>query len=223
MPLNTQAKILRVVETAEFERVGGHEKIPDDIRIIAATNKNLLQQIEKGNFRQDLYYRINTFTLSIPPLRERKEDVLPLARHFLDIYARSRRGGAKKRLAPAAEILLLNHSWPGNVRELRNVMERAVVLAAGNIIGPELLPEEIRDKRASAVAAVAHPQASPAPVSAQAPIIPLKELERKAIIEALSRFGNNATRAAKHLGISKATLFRKLKKYGFSRQITIKS
>ena len=223
MPLNTQAKILRVVETAEIERVGGHEKIPVDIRIIAATNKNLLQQIEKGNFRQDLYYRINTFTLSIPPLRERKEDVLPLARHFLDIYARSRRGGAKKRLAPAAETLLLSHSWPGNVRELRNVMERAVVLAAGNIIGPELLPEEIRDKRASAVAAVAHTQASPAPVSGQAPIIPLRELERKAIIEAVSRSGNNATRAAKHLGISKATLFRKLKKYGFSRQITIKS
>lgn len=222
MPLNTQAKILRVLETGEIERVGGHEKIPVDIRIIAATNKDLLQQIEMGYFRQDLYYRINTFTLSIPPLRERKEDVLPFARHFLDIYARSRRGGIKKRLSRAAEQLLLDHSWPGNVRELRNAMERAVVLAAGNSIEPEVLPEEIRDRREPSAVSV-DPQPSLASVSTQSPIVPLKELERKAINEALSQLGNNASRAAKHLGISKATLFRKLKKYGFSRQITIKN
>lgn len=223
MPLNTQAKILRVLETAEIERLGGHEKIPVDIRIIAATNKDLLQQIEMGYFRQDLYYRINTFTLTIPPLRERKEDVLPLARHFLDFYARNRRGGIKKRLSRAAELLLWDHSWPGNVRELRNAMERAVILAAGNSIEPEVLPKEIRDKREPSTVPVDPQQPSLASVSTQPPIVPLRELERKAINEALSQLGNNATRAAKHLGISKATLFRKLKKYGFSRQITIKS
>lgn len=223
MTLNTQAKILRVVERAEIERLGGHEKIPVDIRIIAATNKNLLQQIEMGCFRQDLYYRINTFTLIIPPLRERKEDVLPLARHFLDMLARSRRGGTKKRFSRAAEQLLRDHSWPGNVRELRNAMERAVVLAAGNSIEPEVLPEAIKNRREPSAVSVEPPQPSVAYASTQSPIVPLRELERKAINEALSQLGNNATRTAKHLGISRATLFRKLKKYGFSRQITIKS
>lgn len=221
MPLNTQAKILRVLETGEIERVGGHEKIPVDIRIVAATNKNLLQQIEKRHFRQDLYYRINTFTLRLPPLMERREDVLPLARHFIDMHVRRRRG-AKKHLSHAAEQLLRDHSWPGNVRELRNAMERAVVLAAGNSIEPEVLPEEIRERREPAAVSV-DPQPSLASVSMQSPIVPLRELERKTINEALSQLGNNTSRAAKHLGISRATLFRKLKKYGFSRQITIKS
>jgi DNA-binding NtrC family response regulator len=222
MPLNTQAKILRVLEMAEIERVGGHEMIPVDIRIVATANKNLLQQVEKGYFRQDLYYRINTFTLSLPPLRERPEDVLPLARHFIDMHARVR-GKPKKRLSPAVEQLLLNHHWPGNVRELRNAMERAVVLASGSVIEPEILPEEIRYKRESARGSLGHPQPSIGPASALSPIVPIKELEQKAIIDALSRVGNNATRAAKQLGISKATLFRKLKEYRISRRLTIQT
>ncbi len=220
MPLNTQAKILRVLETGEIERVGGHEKIPVDIRIVAATNKNIFQQIEKGHFRQDLYYRINTFTLSLPPLRERQEDVLPLAQHFLDMHARRRSAGPKKRLSRAAEELLLNHGWPGNVRELRNATERAVILAAGSVIGPEHLPEEIRYKRDRTNSPVEHHQPSIASVRARSPIVPLKELEREVIMEALSELGNNVTKTAKQLGISKATLFRKLKKYGISTRLT---
>lgn len=221
MPLHTQAKILRVLEAGEMERVGGHEKIKVDVRIVAATNKKILQQIGKGLFRQDLYYRINTFTINLPPLRERPEDVLPLAQHFLDIHAK-KRGGPKKRLSPEAEQMLLNHDWPGNVRELRNAMERAVVLAAGSVIEPDAFPDEVREKldRRSPVSDLAQPAAISG--KATAPILSLKELERKAIIDALSRLDNNATKAAKHLSISKATLFRKLKEYGITRQAMVR-
>jgi two-component system NtrC family response regulator len=221
MPLNTQAKILRVLENAEIERVGSHEKIPVDIRIVAATNKNLLEQMENGGFRQDLYYRINTFTLNLPPLRERREDVLPLARHFLDMQARRRKGGRRKRLSGEAEQLLLDYSWPGNVRELRNAMERAVVLCAGSMIGPDVLPEEAI--RNTAPASLSPENGSIAPAAGPLPIVPLNELEQKAIMDALSRLRNNATRAAMALGISKATLFRKLKEYGISRHLTIRT
>ncbi|MBI2358413.1 MAG: sigma-54-dependent Fis family transcriptional regulator [Deltaproteobacteria bacterium] len=221
MPLHTQAKILRVLESGEIERVGGHEKIKVDVRIVAATNKKLFQQIDKGLFRQDLYYRINTFTINLPPLRERLEDVLPLAKHFIDLHAR-RRGGPPKRLSPEAEQLLLKHDWPGNVRELRNAMERAMVLAAGNEIGAEVFPDEIRekfDRPPRPAAALESP--GPAPMSA-APILPLEEVEKRAILDALSLLNNNATKAAKHLSISKATLFRKLKQYGFVRRTAMR-
>lgn len=217
MPLHTQAKILRVLEAGEMERVGGHEKIKADVRIVVATNKKLLQQIGTGLFRQDLYYRINTFTINLPPLRERPEDVLPLAQHFLDIHAK-KRGGLKKRLSPEAEQMLLIHDWPGNVRELRNAMERAIVLAAGSVIEPDAFPDEVREQldRRPPLSDLAQPPAISGKTAA--PILSLKELERKAIIDALSRLDNNATKAAKHLSISKATLFRKLKEYGITRQ-----
>ncbi|MEK7378787.1 MAG: sigma 54-interacting transcriptional regulator, partial [Candidatus Binatota bacterium] len=220
MPLNTQVKILRALETGEIERVGGHEKIPVDLRIVASTNKSLLQEIDKGNFRRDLYFRINTFTLNLPPLRERKEDILPLAQHFLDLHT-ARRGTEKKRLSRLSEPLLLNHDWPGNVRELRNAMERAVVLAAGSVVEPEVLPEEIRNNKGRPMAFLEIPQYPRA--EELTPITPLRELERVAIIEALSRLGSNVTKTAKQLGISKATLFRKLKQYGISRQVNIHS
>ena len=220
MPLNTQVKILRALETGEIERVGGHEKIPVDLRIVASTNKSLLQEIDKGNFRRDLYFRINTFTLNLPPLRERKEDILPLAQHFLDLHT-ARRGTEKKRLSRLSEPLLLNHDWPGNVRELRNAMERAVILAAGSVVEPEVLPEEIRNNKGQPMAFLESPQHPRA--EELTPITPLRELERVAIIEALSRLGSNVTKTAKQLGISKATLFRKLKQYGISRQVNIHS
>jgi len=220
MPLNTQVKILRALETGEIERIGGHEKIPVDLRIVASTNKSLLQEIDKGNFRRDLYFRINTFTLNLPPLRERKEDILPLAQHFLDLHT-ARRGTEKKRLLRPSEPLLLNHDWPGNVRELRNAMERSVVLTAGSVVEPGVLPEEIRNNKGRPMAFLEIPQYPRA--EEPTPITPLRELERAAIIEALSRLGNNVTKTAKQLGISKATLFRKLKEYRISRQVTIHS
>jgi DNA-binding NtrC family response regulator len=223
MPLSTQAKILRVLESGEIERVGGHEKIPVDIRVLAATNKNLLQQIEKSLFRQDLYYRINTFSIHLPPLRERPEDILPMARYFIDIFSTRRSEGQKKRLSEEVERLLLSHEWPGNVRELRNAMERAMVLAAGGVIEPQVLPDEIRFQRQGI--AIPREERGPAMAvsTARPAVVPLKELERKAIIEALSRLDYNATKTAAQLGISRATLFRKLKEYGISRRLTLQT
>ncbi|MBI4491137.1 MAG: sigma-54-dependent Fis family transcriptional regulator [Deltaproteobacteria bacterium] len=221
MPMNTQAKILRALETGMIERVGGHEKIPVDLRIVAASNQNLVEQIEKGSFRQDLYYRINTFTLSLPALRDRREDLPALAQHFLDLIVARRGGGSRKVLSRSAERMLLGHDWPGNVRELRNAMERAAVLTAGGVIEAEVLPEDVRGKRDHAIGPMEQPQRAIALERSQSPIVSLEELERKAILEALSQLRNNATEAAKRLGISKATLYRKLKRYGISRQVVV--
>jgi DNA-binding NtrC family response regulator len=221
MPLNTQAKILRALETGKIERVGGHEKIPVDLRIVAASNQNLVEQIRKGSFRQDLYYRINTFTLSLPALRDRREDLPALAQHFLDLIVARRGGGPRKILSRSVERVLLEHDWPGNVRELRNAMERAAVLTAGGVIEAEVLPEDIRGKRDHAIGPMEQPQRPIALEGSQSPIVSLEELERKAILEALSQLRNNATEAAKRLGISKATLYRKLKRYGISRQVVV--
>lgn len=226
MPTHTQAKILRVLETGVIERVGGLKKIPVKLRIVAATNQNILDKIEKGEFRQDLFYRINTFTLHLPPLRERTEDLPNLAQHFLDLVGARRGGGPRKRLSAEAERLLLAYDWPGNVRELRNVMERAAVLTAATVIGPEALPEEVLSKPNETVvppqpfvSATPVPTASPSGTPGQ--IVPLKELERRAIIEALTQVGYNATQTAKQLGISKATLYRKLKEYRISRRLIL--
>ncbi len=217
MPLNTQAKVLRVLETEQIERVGGHDPIQVDVRIVATTHQNLIQQIENGRFRQDLYYRINNFSINLLPLRERKEDVLPFAQYFLNTVATRRGGGPKKRLSPEAETLLLNHDWPGNVRELRNTMERAAVLSAGKVIGPEVFPEEIRYGRGHASSQVGQPRETIASVTPSAPVVLIKELERKAITEALSLLGDNYSETAKQLGISRASLYRKLKRYGITQ------
>jgi len=140
--------------------------------------------------------------------------VLPLAQHFLDFFVARRTGGPKKRLSPETENLLLNYNWPGNVRELRNVMERGAVLSADTLIGPEFLPEAIRYGQGHVRSPVGQPRQSIASVSPPSPVVPIKELERKAIIEALSYPANNASKAAKQLGISRANLYRKLKNYG---------
>jgi DNA-binding NtrC family response regulator len=224
MPIHTQAKILRVLETGVIERVGGHKKIPVKLRIVAATNQNILDKIENGQFRQDLFYRINTFTLNLPSLRERKEDLINLAQHFLDLVGARRGGGPRKRLSAEAEKLLLAYDWPGNVRELRNVMERAAVLTAATLIGPEALADEVLSKPTQVMVPPQPFQsaAPPAPTSGTpGQIVPLKELERRAIVEALTQVGYNATQTAKQLGISKATLYRKLKEYRISRRLIL--
>ncbi len=226
MPIHTQAKILRVLETGVIERVGGHKKIPVKVRIVAATNQNILDKIEKGQFRQDLFYRINTFTLHLPSLRERKEDLSNLAQHFLDLVGARRGGGPRKRLSSEADKLLHAYDWPGNVRELRNVMERAAVLTANTVIGPEALPDEIVKQPGQPVE-IAQPYPPPTAIPTAPPsgtpgeIIPLKELERRAIVDALTQVGYNATQTAKQLGISKATLYRKLKEYRISRRLIL--
>lgn len=222
MPLNTQAKILRVLEKGMVERVGGHRNIPVDVRIVAATNQDLPEKIKAGLFRKDLYYRINTFTLKLPRLAERPEDILPLAKHFLDMITPRRGRGTEKRLSQAAGQLLVDHDWPGNVRELRNAMERVAILTPGDVIEPETLPEDIRGTRDHTSAASGHPKASDA-FDGRAPIMNLEELERMTIVETLSKFGADAEEAARQLGVSKATLYRKLKKYGIVRRLTVRN
>ncbi len=221
MPVNTQAKILRVLETGEIERVGGHNKIPVELRIVAATNQNIHEKIEQGQFRQDLFFRINTFTLDLPPLRERREDLISLAQHFLDLIGARRGGGPRKCLSHSAQQLLLKYNWPGNVRELRNIMERAAVLTESNLIGPEALPEEILAKGNHLGLPPHDSQPFSASVRNGSGIVPLKDLEKRAIIEALSLLGFNATQTAKNLGISKATLYRKIKEYNISRRLVV--
>lgn len=221
MPVNTQAKILRVLETGEIERVGGHNKIPVELRIVAATNQNIHEKIEQGQFRQDLFFRINTFTLVLPPLRERREDLISLAQHFLDLIGARRGGGPRKCLSHSAQQMLLKYNWPGNVRELRNVMERAAVLTESNLIGPEALPEEVLAESNQLSLPPHDSQPFSASVRNGSGIVPLKDLEKRAIIEALSLLGFNATQTAKNLGISKATLYRKIKEYNISRRLVV--
>lgn len=192
LPLPLQAKLLRVIEEKSFERVGGRRRIKVDVRIIAATNKDLEEEIKKGRFREDLYFRISTFPIKIPPLKERREDIRVLAEHFLKKYTSSMRKRIKGIKKEAME-LLMNYSWPGNVRELENVVERAVILAEGKYIRREdiILPERKKD------------------------IIPLKELirrvEKEAIKHAIEVCGGDKTRAAEMLGITLRTLYNKLK------------
>ncbi|MCZ6449834.1 MAG: two-component system response regulator, partial [Deltaproteobacteria bacterium] len=160
-----------------------------------------------------------------PRLAERPEDILPLAKHFLDMITPHRGQGTEKRLSPAAEQLLLDHDWPGNVRELRNAMERVVILTAEDVIEPETLPEDIRGKRDHTSAASWHPKTPDTSGASdeRAPIMHLEELERRTIVETLSKFGADAEEAAHQLGISKATLYRKLKKYSIVRRLTVRN
>ena len=189
MPTTVQPKLLRVLETGKLLRVGDDVERAIDFRLISATNRNLERETAEGRFRLDLYYRIAVVTIEVPPLRERPEELLPLARGILDSATPE-----PKHLSPSAETLLLSHRWPGNVRELRNAKQRAAILAPGDRILPEHLPPSIR-KSGTAVGGT------------------LEEIESRAILEALERSGGNRTRAAKALGISRRKLLYRLKEY----------
>ncbi len=191
---NLQAKLLRVLQDRTFERVGGARQITVDVRVIAATNRDLKKQVAEGKFREDLYYRLTTFPIEIPPLRERGGDIAALARFFLSRAARTL-GKSSVRLTPEAEQVLLGYDWPGNVRELENLMERMAILCDG-----EVLPEDL-------------------PISAESGARPVtfRDIEKKAILEALEANGGNRTRAAKQLGISLRTLQYRLKEYGITQ------
>jgi two-component system response regulator AtoC len=185
-----QAKLLRVVQEKTFERVGGSRQIAADVRIIAATNRDLKQQVAEGRFREDLYYRLNTFPIEIPPLRERRSDIRRLARYFLERAAREL-GKSGLTLSPEAENILLAYAWPGNVRELENTMQRVAILC-DELIEPDDLP-----------------------ITATGPARPVlfRDIERQAIEDALQENQGNRTRAAKQLGISLRTLQYRLKEY----------
>ena len=192
----TQAKLLRTLEQRRVRRVGGAGDVPVDVRVVSATNRDLAQVISQEKFREDLYYRLNTFTLRVPPMRERRGDVLPLAEHFLDRYRREMRKPVEG-FAPQAAALLLAHPFPGNVRELKNMVERAVILCRGERVTPDDLQFE-------------SPYAIP---SGGTEVLNLEEAERRLIREALRRSGGNQAQAARLLGISRDALRRRMEGY----------
>jgi DNA-binding NtrC family response regulator len=239
LPLDLQAKLLRVLQEKEFRPVGSNQTRRSDFRIIAATNRDLAKDVEKGTFRRDLYYRLNVVTVRIAPLRERKDDIPPLVSHFLRKY------GNGHTLAQEAIDALIDYEWPGNVRELENAVQHMVALNSGPMLHPHDLPSSIQnhqlaaklDARAMAASvgvtlpSVAPP--SPAepierlamavagepscpPASAPAAVLPLTEIERKAILGALEYTRGDRAVAAHLLGIGRTTLYRKLKEYNIA-------
>lgn len=195
-----QVKLLRVLQEREIRRVGENKVRPVDVRLVTATNRDLASQVADAAFRQDLYYRIKVVDLHVPPLRDRREDILPLARMLLaDAAMRMEREVSS--LTPRAADQLLRHDWPGNVRELGNAMERAVALARGHRVDLDDLPEEVR-------------QAFPIPVLNGGTVQPLRHVEKEYILAVLERNNGNQTKTAEQLEIGLATLYRKLKKYG---------
>ncbi|HLG13410.1 MAG TPA: sigma-54 dependent transcriptional regulator [Blastocatellia bacterium] len=204
MSLTLQSKLLRVLETRSFFRVGGTKKVEVDVRVIAATNRELDQFAAEGRFRSDLLFRINNFTIKLPSLRERPEDIPSLADHFL---ARVE-GGTRAWLNPDAMQVLMNYSWPGNVRELRNVIERAVILASSEEITPDDLPIELRTNVRLSPASNNGDDHQPGS---------LDELKKKQIINVLEQTGWHQGKASEILGISPSTLYRQLKSYGLTR------
>jgi len=191
-----QAKLLRVLQERTFERVGGTRTVEVDVRLVAATNRDLRAEVSAHRFREDLFYRLAVFPLEIPPLRERPRDILPLAEHFLGFLGRDP-NRTSPGLDPRTRDALLAHPWPGNVRELQNVMERAVVLAGGDSICPDHLALELGNPAAT-------PEGSGT----------LKDMERRAVAAALEATGGNRRQAAKRLGIALRTLQYKIKDYG---------
>ncbi|OJH34532.1 sigma-54-dependent Fis family transcriptional regulator [Cystobacter ferrugineus] len=198
MPLGMQAKLLRALQEREIRRVGENHHRRIDVRVVAATNRPLAEEVAAGRFRKDLYYRLRVVELTVPPLRERREDILPLAQVFL-VDAARRMGREVPVLGADVADQLQRHAWPGNVRELRNAMERAVALSRGPRIELEDLPEDVRT-------------ALPAPALTGA-VRTLEELEREYILAVLARNGGSRTRTSRELGIGATTLYRKLKRY----------
>ena len=198
-----QAKLLRAIQEREIQRVGSDRILRVDVRIVAATNRDLKAEVEAGRFREDLYYRLNVMTLPVPPLRERAEDIPLLAAYFLRRFAEANRKAAKG-FTPQAMDLLLKYGWPGNVRELENAVERAVVLMAGDFVTERELP--------CGVALACAPQEPQPGAGRPAAIQPLEAVEREAILAALEVTGGNKTEAAKQLGITRKTLLAKLQR-----------
>lgn len=213
MPMQLQSKLLRALETRSFFRVGGVKKVEVDVRLVAATNRNKEQSIADGVFRADLLYRINSFEIVIPPLRERREDIEPLARHLLHKLA----GANSPEMSPAAIEALTAFEWSGNVRQLRNCLERAVLLADNNMITPRELPPEIAYRTETPSVSVSYnaPQNTPVGSFQNAPTTNnLRDVERQQIIGALEKTGWHRGKTAEMLGISPSTLYRRLRDYG---------
>jgi DNA-binding NtrC family response regulator len=208
MSLDTQAKFLRAIETGELERVGGTKTIAFDTRIVAATNKDLAKQIEKEEFREDLYYRLNVVPLRVPPLREREGDIELLATHFLRALS-AENGRPEKTLAAGAVKLLVSYRWPGNVRELRNFVERVVIMVEKD----ELAENDLLALEPGLTAAAEKDSGAKGVLRSR-----LEEEEERSLREALDLAGWNVSEAARQLGIDRASLHRKMKRYGIKRK-----
>jgi len=193
---NTQIHLLRALEEKKITRVGSNEEIDVDVRVIAATNRNLKTLVQQGKFREDLYYRLNVVTIDLPPLVDRREDILPLAEHFLKKYAEENKNRIKN-FSPEVVEFMLNYSWPGNVRELENMVERGVILSKNNTITLAELPQDI---------------IHPAPAEGKT----IEAVMRNHIINVLEETKSNISKTAKILGIRRMTLYNKLKKYNYT-------
>lgn len=211
MPMGLQAKLLRVLQEREVERVGGKKPVSLNIRIIATSNRDMAEAVASGVFREDLFYRLNVFPVAIPALRQRREDILAIARHFVVDHG-GHLGRPGVALSPAAESLLVAHSWPGNVRELDNVIQRALILSSGPQIGPEHLCLVARSTAGGAVAAALPSVKVELPDSGQR-ADNMKDLEREHILQTLAEVGGSRKLAIERLGISERTLRYKLQQY----------
>jgi DNA-binding NtrC family response regulator len=202
-----QPKLLRFLESGEFRRVGGTNVLRVDVRVVSASNKDLRDEVAAGRFREDLLYRLNVVTLRVPPLRERKEDIPILAEHFLQ---RKSKGKTPKKLSAAALDVLMAHDFPGNVRELEHILEGAIILSSGDTIEPGDLSIHRTEK---AFAALTN---DGSPVAAFNDNLSLEQLERIHIERMLHKYNFNRSKTAEALGISKKTLYLKIKQYGFT-------
>jgi DNA-binding NtrC family response regulator len=208
MSLPIQAKLLRVIQQRDFIPVGATKAVTVDIRFVAATNKNLENEVRAGRFREDLFYRLNVITIPLPPLRERREDVKPLVKHFIK-KSSARMKKSVTKVSPEALKLLVEYDWPGNIRELENVIERAVILTPTDTLTPKELPLWKREPELLAI-----PRSGPG----QAPMISLENLERDHIARTLAGTGFHKSKSAEILGISRRTLDRKIAEYGIAIQ-----
>ncbi len=208
MSLKTQAKVLRILQEHKFERVGGNKTIEVDVRVIAATNKDLEKEIAAGNFREDLYYRLNVIPFHVPPLRERKSDIPKLAEHFLEYFC-SKESRETKTLDNDAIQAITDYPWPGNVRELKNLIERLVIMSPGNTITRKQLPQAICDKRLASAK-----EQSSVSLTADTFRTAKEEFEKEFLIQKLEENDWNISRTAEIIEIERSNLHRKIKAYG---------
>jgi len=220
IPLDTQSKLLRVIQEREFMRLGGLDTIKVDVRIIAATNAELESMVQQGGFREDLYYRLNVITVSLPPLRRRSEDIPLLAQHFLAHYARENEKELRE-ISPRAMELLIDYPWPGNVRELENAIERAVVLSTGEVLTEALLPASVRQRGEAAAASGFLPPALPSNGISFKDAV--SQYERQIIIRALQSCGGVQKRAAELLQVKPTTLHEMMKRLNISSESLVPS
>jgi two-component system nitrogen regulation response regulator NtrX len=209
MSLKTQAKVLRALQEQRIEPVGGAGSVAVDVRVIAATNKDLEEEIRRGTFRDDLYFRLNVIPFDVPPLRERREDIPVLARHFVEALS-AEHGRRPKTLTPEALDVLSRLPWPGNVRELRNTIERLVIMTPGDAIEPRHLPSSLLE----ALPAEASPAAAASSLESSSLAAAREEFERQFILRRYRQCGGNMSRTAEALGVERSNLYRKMKAYG---------